>query len=408
MKSRSSFLLRTFFAALAVFVFSHIAAAALPVSHLQAAIGVTALATFTPSLSGMLFTTPTTEVAAIAKHIGMHSKQLMGQILNGLDVVKDLYTDRTVSRQGKLLPKLTIEKGVQPLDPYKDRNNRKERGLSGRIMFVYDSMKLFYWVPDEWIDSYMSDMIVPGTKQIPFAAYVMEKEREKLAEEINNTFYLQKYAGNAVDWASGSTYSTGDVRFFVTDRNYYRALSSTNAGESPITHPAKWLLVNDVINYNGIGTIIANEITAGNITPIVTGAITSSNAIEKIEGMYRGMTEAHQAQKGVFWMSQSTYEKYLDNYRNKYTHVTGEEVGDKAHYVFGSNKRFQIKPATWMAGSGRVIIDINQNLRVGTNLISSPGFTNTVPTLHGVEGVAKWVFGSEICDLEVLYVNDQA
>ncbi len=356
-------------------------------------------------------TTVTTNVEAIAKYVGPYSKTLFGQMLNSLDVIKDLFPYRSLeARKGILLPKIIIAKGAQPLDTNKTKRGGTERTVTGRKLYAYDCMKLFNWVPDEWVDSFASDMLQPGAKQIPFAQYVLQKEFEKMGQEINDNFYFNQYKADAAAFGAADTYTASNktVVFFPGDRNWYQVVTNTSAGESPATHAAKWKLVNDVVQYDGIGTIIGAEITAGTLVPIVTGAISSTNAMEKVELMYRSMTEPHRNRRGTFWMSWTTYEKYLDNYRNKYPALEGHEVGNKTHYVFGSGNRWVIKPATWMAGSNRIIIDMEQNLRVGTNLTGNPGITNTVPHLHGLDGVAKWLFGSQISDLEVLYVNDQA
>jgi hypothetical protein len=61
-----------------------------------------------------------------------------------------------------------------------------------------------------------------------------------------------------------------------------------------------------------------------------------------------------------------------------------------------------------MGSSQRIIMTQFDNLIVGTNLAGSPGITKTVDTLHGYKSVAKFLIGSQISDLENLYVNDQA
>jgi hypothetical protein len=61
-----------------------------------------------------------------------------------------------------------------------------------------------------------------------------------------------------------------------------------------------------------------------------------------------------------------------------------------------------------MGTSQRIIATQFENIQVGTNLAETPGINNMVPTLHGYKAAAKFLIGSEIADLECLYVNDQA
>lgn len=389
---------------------SGFAHAVLGIDMAAAAVGMTAIAFMTPKIDGAMMMAATTEVDAVAKWAGMYSKKMLNQMLNGLDIIKDLKADRIVSRHGKLLPKFEAFGGMRPLDVNVEENGRAERKFSGRKLFVSDMMKLFKIVPEEQglLDSFLSDMIAPGAKQIPFAQWVWQREMEKLASEINDNFYLQVNQKNAAAFDPGATYAVGNhVKF--TDDNYYRCLDVTTAGQSPTTHPAKWLLVNHLVSFDGFAKIIADEITATNITAIVTGAISKSNALDKIELMYNDMTIAHRSAGGVVRVSYDVYKKYLDHEKTIYPQVLDQKMGDQVKTIYGSGGKWVIKPATWMGTSQRIIFDVRgENLVVGTNLNDTPGVTKTVETLHGYKSVAKWLLGCEISDLEVLYVNDQA
>jgi hypothetical protein len=62
-----------------------------------------------------------------------------------------------------------------------------------------------------------------------------------------------------------------------------------------------------------------------------------------------------------------------------------------------------------MGTSGRVIVNIKQNLRMGT--FAEDGFNRigkVVEDLHGTNAAIKFLLGFEIADLEVLHVNNQA
>jgi len=372
--------------------------------------GISAIALFTPNMPGALMMAATTDVEAIAKWAGKNSKTMLNQMLNGLDIMKDLTTDKMVSRHGKLLPKFTALAGMRPLDVEVEENGRVERRFSGRKLFVYDMMKLFKIIPEEegLLESFMSDMIQPGAKDIPFAQWVWAREMEKLASEINDNFWLQEFHSDAAAFNPASAYAIGDYVKY-TDSNFYRAVAITAPGETPISHPAKWEEVNGLVSFDGPAKIIADEITAANITPVVTGALTDANALDKVELIYKDMTVAHRAKGGIVRMSPDVYQKYLDHEKDVFPQVLNQTMGDGKKYIYGSGKKWEIREHTWMGTSGRVIFDVlGTNLRVGTNLSSTPGVTKTIESLHGYKSVAKWLLGFEIADLEPLYTNDQA
>jgi hypothetical protein len=376
--------------------------------------GLTVLAAFIPQMPGVAYSTPTTEIAAIAKWAGLYSKQFLGQMLNGLDIYKDLAVDRMVSRHGKLLPKFTAQGGLRPLNTNIESNGGTERTWSGRKLFVYDAMKVFTIIPDDLITSFQSDMLAPGATQIPFAQWVWMKEMEKLASEINDNFYFADYAGDATAWDSGEdyTYSASAPQYFTFGslEDIYKLVATTTAGQSPSTHPAKWLKVNSLAIATGPGTIIADEIAATNLSVVsaASGSVSSSNILDKIEAMYNSMTVAHRNKGGLVRLSPDLYRKYLIHTKSAYPMELGKDSGDGKMYVWGSGKKWEVRECTWMGSSQRIIMTQFDNMIVGTNIAQTPGITKTVETLHGYKSVAKFLIGSEIADLENLYVNDQA
>jgi hypothetical protein len=366
-----------------------------------------------PEGVAMAMATPLVDVESIAKWAGKYDRTMIMQMLNGLDIFNDLRIDRNVSRHGKLLPKFTAESGLRPLDTNVEENGRKERTLGGRKLFVHDCMKLFKVIPEELRESFLADMLEPGAKREPFASWFWQREMEKLASEINDNFYLSAFNADAAAWASGSTYAIGDFMKFIDD-NYYKAVAITAAGESPTTDPAKWQQVNDTVCFNGIGTIIANEITASNLPVTTTGAITeaaSGGAFDQLREMYTSMATAHKNKRGVVHLSHSVYEKYIASELAKFgSSVANADTGDGRKYIYGTNKRWEIKPASWMTGE-RIIMNIeNNNLVLGTTISGSAGprIGKVVETVHGYKTSAKFLLGAEIADLECLYVNDQA
>jgi hypothetical protein len=372
--------------------------------------GAISVMAFIPLPGGALLSTPATNVAAIAKFGGQYAKKLITEVINSLDVVKDLKTDRVIDLNGKLLPSIQINPGAQPLNPYVEDNPGSGRTLSGRMLMVKDCMKIIHMIPDEFRSSFMSAMLEPGAKQVPMAEWIWKAEMEKLGQEINDNFYNQIYKADAPYFNPSSTYTanTSYVKFGALER-IYKCISNTSPGESPLTHPAKWEDVTHLSQYDGPAKIIADEITAGNISPVLTGAITSANAYTKVHDVYNAMTTAHKNAGGVIRVSYDVFQKFLEHEKTLYPNALDQNMGDGKKYIYGSARKWEIKPATWMGNSQRIIVDMKgENLCVGTNLAGIPGLSKTIETLHGFKSVAKWTFGFQIADLSVFYCNNQA
>jgi hypothetical protein len=348
---------------------------------------------------------------AATKFIGNKDKQMINQMLNNLEFLGDVRTMRLASLNGTLLPKMTVAGGIRPLDLDVETRAGSNRNFTGRKLFVYEGMKIIDMIPEELYNTFLSDMLEPGAKQMPFAQWVWEQEFAKIAQEINDNLYLSTYKGDAALFNAGTAYAVGDHIKFGTENDIYRCTAITTAAQSPTTHPAKWTLVNTSVISTGWGTIIAAEITAGNIAGanlISTGAITSANALDKVEAMVNGMTVAHRKLGGQILVSDAVYSNYLKQEKTVYSAALNQQMGNGQKTVYGY-PNWVIKRATWMGTSSRLIATQKNNFVFGTNVESNMNtVAKTIETLHGSRSVVKWLQGCEIADLETLYVNDQA
>lgn len=351
------------------------------------------------------------DFAAITKYAGQFDRQLVSQMLNGLDFLDQVRVMRKASAHGVLLPKMTVSKGIRPLNLNVEDPKGKNRSFSGRKLYIYGGMKIITIVPEEARQTFMDEQLDPNAKELPFAKWVWEKEMEKISQEINDNIYLGKYKGDSADWDAAAAY-TGGTDYVNFGEVIYKCVTTTTAGQSPTTHPAKWEDVDDAVISEGWGSIIATEITAGNIAGanlITTGAITTANALTKTELMYNGMTSAHRKLGGSFRMGPDLYAAYIEHERTTYPSAANPNFGDGKKYIYGSSKKWEIEECSWMGDSGRVIVTQKNNLAFGTNLESDMNkIGKTVDTLHGTKSIVKWQQGCEISDLETLYVNDQA
>jgi hypothetical protein len=352
--------------------------------------------------------TVASDFATITKWAGDNDKQIIGQMLNGLDFVNDVDIRRNVSSHGILLPKMVVNGGNRPLNTDVTAPKGTNRSFSGRKLFVNPGMKIIRVIAEEARKTFMDRGLDPKAKDIPFAQWIWEQEFNKIQSDLNDNIYLSVSQGTAAAYASGTAYTAGQYMTY-TDNSVYKCVTTTTAGQTPVSHPAKWVEVDDMVISEGWGTIIAREVAASALPVTTTGAIDNTNALDKLELIYNDMTVAHRKKGGVFLLAPDVYRDYLAHEKAVYPYVLNQDMGDGKKYIYGSGKKWEIKEASWMGDSGRVIATQKTNLVFGTYMQDDGNkIANIVPTLHGYDAIVKWLQGCEICDLETLYVNDQA
>lgn len=156
---------------------------------------------------------------------------------------------------------------------------------------------------------------------------------------------------------------------------------------------------------NGWGTIIANEITGTAISPVATGAITSANAVTKVEQVYDASDVILKRMPSKMYCSYSVFRNYMYHYRT--LNGFGFRRDEKGKYTLdGTN--CELTPVAFMGTSGRLIMTLPGNLVFGTD---TGGLSNH-PTRHLnlLRNRILFPAGCEIKDIgaEVLKVNDQA
>ena len=154
---------------------------------------------------------------------------------------------------------------------------------------------------------------------------------------------------------------------------------------------------------DGFGTIIAAEIIATNLDEIGTGAITSSNAVTKVEQVADGVTTQMKRNGFIVKCSYDVLQKYRIHYRtlNGYG-FNKNEVGQ--YKLDGMNAT--LVPDPCMGASQRLIATYPGNLIVGTDTDNVRMFPT--PYLNLLKNRIMFPIGCQIRDLDVLFVNDQA
>ncbi len=129
--------------------------------------------------------------------------------------------------------------------------------------------------------------------------------------------------------------------------------------------------------YNGAGTtpvatmdgflkIIADEITATNITPVVTGAINSGNVIANLEKVYDALGEAYKNTPTQMLVSPAIFDLYVRAYRGSFG-ANNDYAGVARGRVSLDGTLCEVVREPGLAGSQRVICTPKTNLYLGVD-----------------------------------------
>ncbi len=359
----------------------------------------------------------TQDIEAIRGYIQEYGPDLIYDMLNGLDFVRDLPEGIIRNlRTERNLPKMVVDDGVRPhnteVEDAKGKRTWTARKLTPRYF-----MKIFKVVVQEVRQSFMSEMLAPNAKREPMAAWQWAREFEKVAEELNNHFYLAKYHDDPIDWDAGTVYNAGDLVYFDEGINrgsiVFECQATTVAGESPTSAAAKWADVDNKVLFDGPGTIIAAESGSG-LTPFAGGSFNETDAYATIKAQWNDIPEADKNRGITAYMSVGAGEDLQENVNSLFGSgkgIGGVDVDIAAGQSFvlrNTAGRLRIKPCTWMGSSRRVIMTLPKNWKIGMDQFSDYNKVGkTVETLHGYKAIMSGMLTFNFSDLRVLWVNDQ-
>ncbi|WP_028665927.1 hypothetical protein [Runella zeae] len=357
-----------------------------------------------------------TNIAAIQNYQSAYTPKILKTLYDSLSIPKTpgIRTMNNLTVE-KPLWGYSAEDGLQPNNPQIEDTDRQDGTLLIRSITPKKAMKILKINAEEFEDTFLYEGQADLTQEHPplFAATYWQNQMQKVAQEVEVNAYLMKDKSVAVNFNAGTAYTAGQVVIFGTLAQYYQCVTNTSAGETPVTHPAKWKWASNKYICDGWGTVLATEIAGSKITPVVTGAITNANALDKIDGTMWAAVPELMRQKGVkFYVSWNVYDKRLAHMRAKKdagATYSETELALYKDYIIDSSRRAQIIPCNWMGASQRVIVTLDNNLVMGTNSLDNLGvWGNRVPMLHGYKTIMKFTLAFQFDDLRYLIVNDQA
>jgi hypothetical protein len=157
---------------------------------------------------------------------------------------------------------------------------------------------------------------------------------------------------------------------------------------------------------DGLGKIVSDEITAGNLDNVVTtGVITKSNAVEKFEDIVKSLPAEEREEEYVLLVPYALYDNYNFNYRGLFGGVTWN-----AGYVKRQLDGFPnitIMPCAFFGNSRRVVLTKTSNIGFGTDLLFDFEKMQIIPDIRVLKIAMHYVLAYQFADLRELYVNDQ-
>ena len=351
-----------------------------------------------------------TDVSALQGWITKYDTTKINQALNAMDIAKDLTVIRNL-REPMALPKMTVDKGVRRLS-LDIENEKGGRVWTERIITPERAMKIIKIIPEEVRDSWMSEMLAINATDIPFAQWVWEQEFAKIASEVNDNFYYNTKP-TVVAYDNAATYAAN--AHIIFNEVVYKNISgsTTTAGQSPVTHAAKWKDVDNQVLFDGPDAIIKAEIAASKLAAVATGSFSETTAYGYFKDMWTDVPEAVKNKGLIAYVGHSVAEDLAENVNSLFGSgkgIGGVDIEEGVpFYLKNTNRRLLVKPVTWMGTSRRIIMAPSNNLVLGMDQVSDASKVGKmVDTLHGYKSIVKFILAFQFRNLEELFVNDQA
>jgi len=353
-------------------------------------------------------------LSLLAAYPGEYRQQLISELYNALRFDQEGITVIPGVKNKLNLHKFLVEDGAKPYTG--NFVAKDDLSFVPRVLEVEPVQRDLLVEPKKYLPTFMAKMRRKGedakNMDIPFAEFMWNAVLKSLSTEINlNTVYRGVGKAAFAAYGAGTVYNPGDLITFTQngELRYFENVTVTVAGQSPDTHPAKWKWAGARAVTKGLGKIIGDEITALNVAPVVTGAVSAANAYDKTMLVYRSLPEPikmGEAGQALVYQSMTDYEFTMDHYESSVS--KNFETINGITYLAKTEKRCGLKPVSWLSGSRRMIASVEGNLVAGTDEFSDMNVIKTIEQMYKIEAGITFVLGMQIQDLEVLKVSDQA
>lgn len=119
---------------------------------------------------------------------------------------------------------------------------------------------------------------------------------------------------------------------------------------------------------DGFKKTIADQITAGRLSPLTTGALASGTMVAQVRGFCDDIPEPYRYKRGKIFMSKTWAQAYADNYLEEYPTREVAEKGHDSLYLNVDHYNKTIVGITAMEGDDRMIcvFDTMESMIIGT------------------------------------------
>jgi len=376
--------------------------------------------------SGVLLSS--VDVSLLTAYSGKNMKELLFTLVNQMEAALDFVVMPNVKNKMRI-GKLNVSSGTRPFSSTEEFLG-DDLSYTDRFLETFPGKRELLIDVEEYTQTYLSEFLTPGSganksksADIPFEAWTMDKIVKTVAAELNNkTTYAGFDKADAVLFDAGDTYAEDDYVRFTVDGvvHWWKCVTATTAGQTPVTHAAKWQKVDAEAITKGIGTLINEEITAGKIVPVTGVTITTgATALAAFKKLFRAMPITYRTGGIIINCSYTDFDFLIDGIDDiaKYA-VYDQTSKESIRYVYlpGSQRQCIVKPSTWntsrrlIAGPAKVINGEYRNaaLYLGTDLLSDFNSISVKESnLWDCKVGIKFRLGFQIANLEEIKVGDQ-
>ncbi len=342
--------------------------------------------------SGMMLMAVSPDVEAlnaIKAYAGDHKGDLLTRAVFGLEAARVFTVMPNVKDQTPII-NLVVTKGLRPYDGQKQMESELKYGK--RTLVTGLGKKELAIDVQKYRNTHLSKKLGGSAhdKTIPFAQRTNEAIIDEFGEEINESVpYFGLNKSRFTELNPAIVNAAGALRFVDTGntRNYYIVVTTTTAGDTVASAPAKFQKINGRAVADGLQIQIEEAITSTELTETTIGEIDNSTvfAVAAFKTIFRTLPAAYRSKVHVALCSYNTFDLLQDDIeeKQKYT-VTDPSTNqpmDNAIWVPGTSKKLMAVACGFMGESERIIVTQKENLVLGTDLESDANQIKTNPDL---------------------------
>lgn len=388
-------------------------AAGVPQMAVPIALGITALSFIPRGVEGLAYDTVSTDLSKIIKYANNNPRTLVRRLYGGIPFAQDVSQILNV-KDSIPLPLLVVN--GQPR-PYTGNFNPNAGDLdfSDRVLTVGKFQRDLLIDPHQFRVTYLNRGRGAGeganNQTVPYAQVVNEAVIDQNSAMLNLALWNGLGETAFTAFAVGTAYTKGQTMKWraSTDQeyHYYRALTATTAGDTPVSAAAKWEQVDHLAVTRGLGQIMQKDRTDGVIKNVAsTGAFTAADALNQALEVYRALPiVVRDSFPDIFFYAPTNIlEMVTDAFRDKIDKYTN---ADRTVTVLpGTDGKCKLKAASWMAGGKAPFCSPMQNLFFGTDQVSDVSDVRAVQDVWKIKYGIAGVVGTNYCDPNAISVAD--